>query len=38
MLIATIRENKNNYYINIEKTKDTYSYHVICANNEIYFL
>ncbi len=34
MLIATIRENKNNYYIHMEKTRDTSSYHVICANNE----
>ncbi len=34
MIISMIRENKNNYYINLEKKKDIYYYNVVCANNE----
>lgn len=34
MLISMIRENKNNYYVNLEKKDNIYYYHVIRINNQ----
>lgn len=34
MLVGIIRDNKNNYYINLLKEKETYYYNIICTNNE----
>ncbi len=37
MIISMIRENKNNYYINLEIKNDTYYYNAVCTNKESTF-